>query len=104
VAGLHECLLGRGRVHQQHVGVPVLSELQRLSGADRNYVHRDVVFRLELWKDGPQQPGVVSAGRRGQAQVLSGGAATSARQQGEANQALEQCGKSAARPTPVGSV
>ena len=40
VAGLHEGILPGAGMHQQHVGVAVLAQLQRLAGAHGDDVHR----------------------------------------------------------------
>src|SRR6266404_3004681 len=91
MSGRHERELGCRRVYQQHVGIAVFPELQRLSGSDRDHLNGDVMLRLELRQDDAQKPGVLGAGRRGQAQVPRSGTAEKAREQGGAEQSSMQC-------------
>jgi len=64
-------------------------------------MNRYVKLRFELRQKDLQEAGVLGAGGRGQAQIPRGGAAGQACQQGQGDQGLEQCGKSAPGSTPV---
>jgi hypothetical protein len=88
-------------MHQQYIRIPVFPELQRLAGSDCDHVNRHVKLRFELRQEDPQEAGVLGAGGRGQAQVPRGAAAGQTRQQGKAEQGLEQWGKSAPGSTPA---
>ena len=52
MAGVHKGILFGPGVHQQHVGVAVHAELQRLTGAHRHHVHFDAVRGFKVGQDG----------------------------------------------------
>ena len=69
-AVVHELVLARPCVHQHHVGVAVLAQLERLAGADCHIVGIDPKLLLKVRQDHVQQPRVRRAGGRGDDQLV----------------------------------
>ena len=70
VAGVHERVFAGAGMDQQHVGVAVLAQLERLARAHGDHLDRGAGLRLEVGQDVGQQTRVLGAGGGGQDQVL----------------------------------
>ena len=61
------------RMHEQHIGIALRANLDRLPGADGDDIDAAVTRLLELGQNGIEQTGVGGAGRRGEFQHLLAG-------------------------------
>ena len=74
---------------QEHIGVTILAELDGLTAADGHHIDTSVVRRFEVRQDSIQQPRVLGAGRRRQAEHARLGLGAAGQQNGK-HQASEQ--------------
>ncbi len=64
--GFHEGVFQRAGVHQDHIGVAVLAQLERLACAHGDHINVDTVFFFKHGQDHVEQAGIARAGGGGE--------------------------------------